>query len=51
VWKAEAKWNNKCGKQRQRGIINVESRGKVGNKCGKQTQSDIISVESRGKVA
>jgi hypothetical protein len=27
---AEAKWDNKCGKQRQSGIITVASRGKVG---------------------
>jgi len=30
MWKAEAKWNNKCGKQRQSGIINVEIRIEVG---------------------
>jgi len=30
MWKAEANWYNKCGKQRQSGIINVERRGKVG---------------------
>jgi len=29
MWKAEAKWDNKCGKQRESWIINVESRGKV----------------------
>jgi len=30
MWKAEAKWDNKCGKQRQSGIINVESGNKLG---------------------
>jgi len=29
MWKAEAKWDNKCGKQEKSGIINVESGGKV----------------------
>jgi len=37
---AGVKWSNKCGKQRQNGIINVESRGK----CG------IINVESGAKL-
>jgi len=40
MWKAEANLCNKCGKQRQNGIINVESRGK----CG------IINVESGDKL-
>jgi len=30
MWKAEAKWDNKCGKQRQGGIIHLENRVKVG---------------------
>jgi len=30
MWKAEAKWDNKCGKKRLSAIINVENRGKLG---------------------
>ena len=30
MWKAEEKWDNKCGKRRKNGIINVESGGKMG---------------------
>jgi len=36
LWKAEANWDNKCGKQRQSGIINVETEAKWDNKCGKK---------------
>ena len=50
MWKAEAKWENKCGKRRQIGMINMESRRKWDNKCGKQRQSGIINVECGGKV-
>jgi len=50
MWKAGLKWDHKRGKQRQRGIINVESREKGENKCGKQRHIGIINVESRGKV-
>jgi len=40
MWKAEAKWDNKCGKQRQM----------WDNKCGKRCQIGVINVESRIKV-